>query len=93
MTAREVIDEQIAYYRARAAEYDEWWFRRGRYDRGADLNARWREETRAVEAALAAWLSKRKPRTLLELACGTGLFTRHLAPSVERVTGETVTVN
>ena len=86
MTAREVLDEQIAYYRARAAEYDEWWFRRGRYDRGPDLNARWHEETRAVDTALAAWLLKRKPHTLLELACGTGLFTRHLAPRVERVT-------
>lgn len=86
MTTRQVLDEQIAYYRARAAEYDEWWFRRGRYDRGADLNARWHDQTRAVDAALATWLSKRKPRSLLELACGTGLFTRHLAPRVKRVT-------
>ena len=30
----QLLDEQIAYYRARAAEYDDWWFRRGRYDRG-----------------------------------------------------------
>ena len=33
--------EQLAYYRARAAEYDEWWLRQGRYDRGAALNAQW----------------------------------------------------
>ncbi len=35
-----------------------------------------------VEAALDAWLTARAPRTLLELACGTGLFTRHLARRV-----------
>jgi SAM-dependent methyltransferase len=44
---RELLDEQIAYYRARASEYDEWF--------------------------------------LLELACGTGLWTRHLAPRAERL--------
>jgi hypothetical protein len=29
----ELIEEQIAYYRARADEYDQWWLRLGRYDR------------------------------------------------------------
>ncbi len=28
------VKEQIAYYQARAGEYDEWFFRQGRYDRG-----------------------------------------------------------
>lgn len=37
---RKILEEQIEYYRARAAEYDDWWFRRGRYDRGADANRR-----------------------------------------------------
>ncbi len=31
---RRLIEEQIAYYRARAPEYDEWFFRQGRYDHG-----------------------------------------------------------
>ena len=85
MTQR-VLQDQIDYYRARAGEYDEWWFRRGRYDRGAEFNARWHAEVATVEAAVTDWLSARRPRKLLELACGTGLFTRHIAPRVPQVT-------
>jgi demethylmenaquinone methyltransferase/2-methoxy-6-polyprenyl-1,4-benzoquinol methylase len=81
-----ILQDQIDYYRARAGEYDEWWFRRGRYDRGAEFNARWHAEVAEAEAAVAAWLSTRQPRSLLELACGTGLFTRHLAPRAPHVT-------
>src|SRR5204862_232410 len=40
----------------------------------------------AVETSLVDWLDHRKPRTILELACGTGLFTRHLAPRTEHLT-------
>lgn len=86
MSASGILQDQIAYYRARAAEYDEWWFRRGRYDRGAELNSRWQAEVTTVETALDTWLSKQRPASLLELACGTGLFTRHLAPRVPRIT-------
>ena len=83
--APEILADQIAYYRARAAEYDDWWFRRGRFDRGAELNAAWRSDTDAVEAAAIEFLERERPRTALELACGTGLFTRILAPRVERL--------
>ena len=31
----EVLASQIVYYKARAAEYDEWFCRKGRYDHGA----------------------------------------------------------
>jgi demethylmenaquinone methyltransferase/2-methoxy-6-polyprenyl-1,4-benzoquinol methylase len=81
-----ILQDQVDYYRARAGEYDEWWFRTGRYDRGPELNARWRREVAAVEEALATWLTARRPDSVLELACGTGLFTRHLAPRVGRLT-------
>jgi 2-polyprenyl-3-methyl-5-hydroxy-6-metoxy-1,4-benzoquinol methylase len=86
MSADAILRDQIEYYRARAGEYDEWWFRTGRYDRGPEFNARWQAEVVAVEDALEAWLAARRPRTLLELACGTGLFTRRLAPRVPHVT-------
>jgi demethylmenaquinone methyltransferase/2-methoxy-6-polyprenyl-1,4-benzoquinol methylase len=86
MTDSGILRDQVDYYRARAAEYDEWWFRGGRYDRGTELNARWHADTAAVDAALVDWLAKRRPRNVLELACGTGLFTRHLAPRAECVT-------
>jgi 2-polyprenyl-3-methyl-5-hydroxy-6-metoxy-1,4-benzoquinol methylase len=86
MTAGEILADQIAYYRARAGEYDQWWFRTGRYDRGPEQNARWHADTAAVDAALETWLADRRPRKVLELACGTGLFTRHLAPRVEHLT-------
>ena len=83
---RPLVDGQIAYYRARAAEYDAWWFRTGRFDRGEDLNAAWRVDAAVVENAVADMLAARHPSTVLELACGTGLFTRHLAPRVAAVT-------
>ena len=42
------IREQLEYYRARAAEYEQWWLRQGRYDRGEDLNAQWLAEAAEV---------------------------------------------
>jgi SAM-dependent methyltransferase len=81
-----IIREQIAYYRARAGEYDEWWARTGRFDRGPELNAAWFADIAEVEAALVACMDRELPRTALEFACGTGLFTRFIAPRVARLT-------
>jgi SAM-dependent methyltransferase len=86
MSADTILQQQVEYYRARAGEYDEWWFRTGRYDRGPEFNARWHAEVDEVEDALAVWLAARRPIAALELACGTGLFTRHLAPRVRDLT-------
>ena len=83
---RALLDDQIAYYRARAPEYDAWWFRTGRFDRGGENNAAWNADVAHVERAVVDMLAKVRPSGVLELACGTGLFTRHLAPRVEHVT-------
>jgi demethylmenaquinone methyltransferase/2-methoxy-6-polyprenyl-1,4-benzoquinol methylase len=81
-----LLDEQLRYYRARAGEYDDWWLRRGRYDRGTAFNEAFLADAHAVEDALCRWLDGHRPARALELACGTGLFTRHLAPRVGALT-------
>jgi SAM-dependent methyltransferase len=71
-----VLAEQLAYYQARAAEYDQWWLRQGRYDRGIEETKRWCQEAAEVEQAL----KKFAPRgDVLELAGGTGIWTEKLA--------------
>src|SRR5215470_7266425 len=86
MSTERILRDQIDYYRARAGEYDEWWFRTGRYDRGPEWNTRWRADVGEVEGAVERWLEARHPQNALELACGTGLFTRLLASRVGRLT-------
>lgn len=83
MDDRPLLDEQIAYYRARAEEYDEWWFRTGRYDRGEAQRQAWFAEVAQVEAALR---DARPAGQILELACGTGLWTRYLVEGATSVT-------
>jgi SAM-dependent methyltransferase len=78
-----ILDEQLAYYRARAGEYDEWFLRQGRYDRGEEHRRLWFDEVRTVEAAL----DEAGPGgDVLELACGTGIWTRKLAERAGRLT-------
>lgn len=77
------LAEQRAYYRARAGEYDDWWLRRGRYDRGPDHNRRWYAEAEELLEALRAFDPTGQ---VLELACGTGLWTEQLVRFAERVT-------
>jgi demethylmenaquinone methyltransferase/2-methoxy-6-polyprenyl-1,4-benzoquinol methylase len=97
MTHRDeaLLSEQAAYYRARAPEYDEWWQRSGRYDRGPDATARWNAEVAQVEAALAG---AALTGDVLELASGTGWWTEHLARTAGSLTcidasPETVDIN
>jgi SAM-dependent methyltransferase len=78
-----LLTEQLDYYRARAGEYDAWWLRQGRFDRGPQANARWFAEGTELERALARF----DPRgEVLELACGTGLWTRRLVDYATHVT-------
>ncbi len=78
-----VLGEQLDYYRARAAEYDQWWLRQGRYDRGPALTAQWFAEAPEVQAALVAF---RPAGRILELACGTGIWTEQLLPFATELT-------
>jgi demethylmenaquinone methyltransferase/2-methoxy-6-polyprenyl-1,4-benzoquinol methylase len=80
---RDLLQEQIAYYRARAGEYDEWFYRLGRYDRGPELNQRWFDEVKTVMEALHA---AGPVDDVLELACGTGIWTEQLLKVGQQVT-------
>ncbi|MDP9296539.1 MAG: class I SAM-dependent methyltransferase, partial [Actinomycetota bacterium] len=76
-----LLREQIRYYDDRAPEYEDLWYRRGRHDLGPDFNTRWFEETAIVEAAVDAAASE---GSVLEIGCGSGLWTRRLAGSASR---------
>jgi ubiquinone/menaquinone biosynthesis C-methylase UbiE len=78
-----LLNEQIEYYRARAGEYDEWFFRHGRYDRGPEINQRWFAEVEILRREL----QKFKPEgDVLELACGTGIWTELLVQYASNIT-------
>jgi demethylmenaquinone methyltransferase/2-methoxy-6-polyprenyl-1,4-benzoquinol methylase len=79
---KDLLEEQKRYYAARAPEYDDWWYRRGRYELEPDAQARWWEDVAEADAALEAFA----PRgSVLELAAGTGIWTRKLVRFADRV--------
>ncbi len=73
----------MAYYRARAPEYNEWWLRQGRYDRGPAINAQWFAEIQTVLADLDAFPLG---GDVLELAPGTGNWTERLLATADTIT-------
>ena len=82
MDEGQLVESQMAYYRARAGEYDQWFFRQGRYDLGPEQRSRWFQEIAIVRTALR---EEARDADVLELACGTGLWTCHLAEHNRRV--------
>jgi demethylmenaquinone methyltransferase/2-methoxy-6-polyprenyl-1,4-benzoquinol methylase len=78
----DLLGEQKRYYAERAPEYDDWWYRRGRYQLEADALARWQADVAELDAALEAFAPG---GSVLELAAGTGIWTRKLTRLAERV--------
>jgi len=77
------LQEMKTYYRERAREYDEWFYRQGRYNRSPETNALWFTEVDEVFAALNAF---HLIGDVLELAPGTGIWTEHLVRSAATIT-------
>ena len=74
---------QRAYYRARATEYDEWWQRRGRFDRSSEMSKEWDRQVSLVAAALGTFGASGE---VLELAGGIGWWTQRLAATADQLT-------
>jgi SAM-dependent methyltransferase len=90
-----LLVEQAAYYRARAAEYDDWWYRRNEYDFGTEFAVAWWRDVDELRSAFETFA----PRgDVLELAAGTGIWTGELLRFADRVTAldasdETLAIN
>jgi demethylmenaquinone methyltransferase/2-methoxy-6-polyprenyl-1,4-benzoquinol methylase len=70
----------LAYYEARAPEYDDWYLRRGRYERGPVHDAAWNAE---LDMA-GRWLDGLPiAGEIVELAAGTGWWSPLLASKGE----------
>jgi 2-polyprenyl-3-methyl-5-hydroxy-6-metoxy-1,4-benzoquinol methylase len=78
-----ILQQQIEYYRARAKEYDEWFYRKGRYDRSPEINQRWFNEVAALKSTLH---QIGVVDDILELASGTGIWTQELLRIGKKIT-------
>ncbi|MEH1901077.1 MAG: class I SAM-dependent methyltransferase [Nostoc sp.] len=90
-----ILEQQIEYYRARANEYDQWFYRKGRYDRGTENNQRWFNEVAVIKNTLH---QIGVVDDILELACGTGIWTQELLSIGKKITAidtsqEMITIN
>ncbi len=79
----QILQSMKTYYSERAQEYDEWFYRRGRYNRSSESNARWFAE---VDEVLQALDNAKLEGDVLELAPGTGIWTEKLLRTAATIT-------
>ncbi|MCR8632058.1 class I SAM-dependent methyltransferase [Paenibacillus radicis (ex Xue et al. 2023)] len=65
------LQDQLNYYRERAPEYDDWWYRRGTFNHGDEANRIWFDEVSMVKESFKA---EHFEGDFLELAAGTGTW-------------------
>jgi demethylmenaquinone methyltransferase/2-methoxy-6-polyprenyl-1,4-benzoquinol methylase len=80
---KNIIEQQIQYYRDRSTEYDEWFLRLGRYDKGETINNLWFSEVKQLVDILDQFNAQ---GDVLELACGTGWWTEQLVRYANTIT-------
>ena len=78
-----LLAEQAAYYRARAPEYDDWWYRRHEADFGPVFAEAWWRDVDELRSVFDAFAPQ---GDVLELAAGTGIWTGELLRFADRVT-------
>jgi demethylmenaquinone methyltransferase/2-methoxy-6-polyprenyl-1,4-benzoquinol methylase len=78
----DLLETQKRYYAARAPEYDDWWYRRGRYAVDPETERAWNDDIAEAERALDAFGVH---GDVVELAAGTGIWTRRLVQAADRV--------
>lgn len=79
----DLLQHQIDYYSARAPEYDRWFYRQGRYNRGPAFKRQWQSEAQIVREQL---LNAPRQGHILEMAPGTGIWTEQLIKIGDQVT-------
>jgi hypothetical protein len=57
-TSEELLSEQVAYYRARAPIYDDWWEARRSDPRSGELREAWLAERAVLERDLDEWCAE-----------------------------------
>lgn len=79
----ELLSEQVAFYRARAPRYDDWWQHRGAYAMDAERSAEWDRQLHQVEEELRTFSPT---GTVVEFAGGTGWWSEKLAAGADHLT-------